>query len=76
MWEIYTGLFNTMGFLACLPITVVVSTGSPSFNGAGFSCAPRRRTSSQFGMGILVPMAPPMDLPVTAISWISAMYRA
>ena len=64
-----------MGFLACLPMTVVVSTGSPSSSGGGLSCAPSSRMSSQFGMGILVPIEPPMDFPVTAISWISAMYR-
>ena len=73
IWEMYTGFSSTMGFWACLPMTVVVSTGSPSFRGAGFSWAPSSRISSQLGMGIRVPMEPPMDFPVTAISWISAM---
>ena len=43
--------------------------------GGGFSCAPNSRISSQPGMGICVPIAPPMVRPVTAISWISFMYR-
>ena len=72
MWETYTGFCSTMGFLACLPMTVVVSTASSSFRGGGLSWEPRSSTSSQPGTFICVPMEPPMVLPVTAISWISA----
>ena len=60
-----------MGFFARLPITVVIFTGSCSIKGGGFSCAPRIRISSQFGMAIFVPMASIIVFPLTAISWIS-----
>ena len=40
-----------MGFLACLPMTVVVFTGACSSKGMGSSCAPKIRISSHPGMG-------------------------
>ena len=71
----YTGCSSTMGCFACFPITVLVLTGACSSRGGGFNCAPRIRMSSQPGMGIRVPMAAMMLLPLTAISWISSMKR-
>ena len=71
MWETKTGVSSTMGLAAFFPMMVFVTTGSPSFSGAGSSCAPFIRISSQLGMGICVPMAAWILCPVTDISWIS-----
>ena len=56
-------------------MTVVVRTGESSSSGIGSSWAPKIRISSQFGIGSSVPIAADWLLPVTAISWISFMYR-
>ena len=37
MWETNTGFSSTRGFLACLPMTVLVLTGSSSASGIGSS---------------------------------------
>lgn len=71
----YTGFSRISGFLARGPMTVVVRTGAFSSSGIGSSCAPRIRISSQFGIGSSVPMEADWLLPLTAISWISFMYR-
>ena len=75
MWEMYTGFSRISGRLARGPMTVVVRTGASSSSGIGSSWAPKIRMSSQFGIGSSVPIAADWLLPVTAISWISFIYR-